>query len=365
MLLLAVPMLALLVPGLQSFGRTNDEDRELAAWPGLPESGKAWSDFPRQADDYLQDHFGFRRILVFANSLIHARLGNGNDLVFVGYHDHLFYRAAETLKQSAGATGTHRWPWIASTVNMLAEMQRVLAEQGTKLFVTSPPSSSTMEQPDLPAWAQTQGRTTEYDHFLNLLDARGIPALDLRPVLAAAAKTGKTYFRHDTHWTPYGAVVAYNAVVAADGHPGWRVPLSVVKPASGLRVGGDLGRLLGINSLLLESYQYIDLPPPARQQVLQGGSFPAFVDTTLHPGPTIMVIGDSFTDSWFIEPLLLHAGRVVFSHAALCGFNWAWITRYHPAEVWYAPTERLLPCKPGTRPVGMPAGVPRLQIARP
>ncbi len=354
MALFAAPMLTMLLP-LPAAGGATDEDRVLAPPPTLPSGTKDWDKLPHRIDAYLRDHFGLRHFLVLAHGLVLDRLGDGNGQVFVGRHGHLYLRDADTLDQSAGALDHARWAWIASTADMLAEMQRTLLPKGVKLLVASPPNASTMAQGDLPGWARLQARPTEYDHFLKLLAERGVRAIDLRPVLAAAARDGKTYYRHDTHWTPYGALASFEAIAAADSHPDWEVPLSAVRPAPKPRAGGDLGRLLGIASVLSESDQEMDLPANADRQLLHGGEFQTFVETAPHPGPTIMVIGDSFTDGDFLLPLLQHAGRIVWTHSHLCGFNWGWIARYHPSEIWYMPTERLIPCRPGKRPVGMPA----------
>jgi alginate O-acetyltransferase complex protein AlgJ len=62
------------------------------------------------------------------------------------------------------------------------------------------------------------------------------------------------------------------------------------------------------------------------------------------PGPTIMVIGDSFTEL-FPAMLLQHAGRVVWINHRRCGFDRKWIDVYRPDEVWWMPTERFLTCK--------------------
>ncbi len=350
LLLLALPMATMLAG---TGPDTADEDRAAAVWPGLPVRGRDWDKFPARVEAWLQDHFGLRQYFVLANGLLREKLGNGNDQVLVGLDGHFYYTTDDTLQQSAGALGRGRWGWIAHTVDMLAEMQAILARQGATLIVASPPNASTIEQAGLPRWARLRHRPTEYDHFLALLAARGIKAVDLRPVLDAAARQTKAYYLHDTHWTPYGALSAFDAVAEADGHPDWAVKLSLIRPASPLR-GGDLARLLGVAAVVSEPEQDVDLPAKSDQLLLEGGEFRTFVDTAPHPGPTIMVIGDSFTDTYFLLPLLQKAGRIVFTHARLCGFDWRLVERYHPSEVWYMPVERLIPCAPGKRPVGMP-----------
>ncbi len=64
-------------------------------------------------------------------------------------------------------------------------------------------------------------------------------------------------------------------------------------------------------------------------------------------GPTIMVIGDSFTVGYFPLFLSQHVGRAVWSHHNYCGFDWASIDKIRPDEVWWMPVERYLVCRPG------------------
>jgi len=75
------------------------------------------------------------------------------------------------------------------------------------------------------------------------------------------------------------------------------------------------------------------------------------VITSGKPGPTIMVIGDSFIASYFPTMLSLHIGHAIWVHHHQCGFDWKLIDKFHPDEVWWAPTERFLVCDPGVHPV--------------
>ncbi len=353
MLLLALPMAGALV----SLGRSSvaaDEYRDPAPAPGWP-GRRDWSKWPRRADAYLQDRFGLRHWLVLANSIIRYELGSGNDDVLIGGQGRLFYLSDGALAQSAGRL--MRPQWLDTTVSVLTEMHRALAARGARLLVAVPPNATTMEQADLPGWARADGRPTEYQRFFAMLAARGIAAVDLRPSLAAVARFGKAYYRHDTHWTPLGALAGFNAVVSADGRPDWRVPLDEVKP-DGIRRGGDLARMLGLGNWLTESEQSLDLPGGFTYKLLHGGDFQTFVATADHPAPTIMIVGDSFTQEFFLSPVMQHAGRLVWTHHQLCGFDWSLVDQFHPDEVWYMPTERFMPCPPGRRPSGLPKSEP-------
>jgi hypothetical protein len=169
--------------------------------------------------------------------------------------------------------------------------------------------------------------------------------VDLRPPLLAA--NAPTYRRTDTHWNKLGALIAYNAVVRALGKPEW-----TIDPARALRgfesvPGGDLARLLAISADVTDEDARIDLsayppPPPATSIATQFESGGDLVETG--PGPTVLVIGDSFTRGFWQDYFALHAGRYVWMHHEQCGFMQSIIESYAPEIVILAPTERQMFC---------------------
>ena len=76
---------------------------------------------------------------------------------------------------------------------------------------------------------------------------------------------------------------------------------------------------------------------------------PAHAVTTGKPGPTILVIGDFFTASYFPAMLASHVSRAIWVHYhdKDCGFDWTMIDRFHPDEVWWVPVERAINCDAG------------------
>src|SRR5262249_30741937 len=146
------------------------------------------------------------------------------------------------------------------TVDLLAATNHELARRGIRFLVASPPNSATIYQDDLPDWAQNSGKRTEYDLFVQGLAAKGVKVVDLRPVMAAAKAEGSIYLRHDSHWTPRGALAGFNAIVQADDHPDWRLdPASALAPPS-TRKGGDLARMLGVQDSVTEPAEELKLP---------------------------------------------------------------------------------------------------------
>jgi alginate O-acetyltransferase complex protein AlgJ len=347
--LLALPLVAGVI--LPSDRTATAEARNLAPVPALPDTLAAWGSVPRQVDAYLRDHFGLRQTLLRAYGLIMSRaLKNaGNPEVLSGSNGWLFFRGNDMVQQSAGMI--RRDDRVAAAVDVLASMQVALAARGIRLLVASPPNSATIVADQLPIWARNPGQRTEYDVFMDDLVARGIPAVDLRPVLAAAQ--GKVYLMHDTHWTARGALAAFNAMVQTDSHPDWQIDAATALGPATAQVGGDLARMLGIAAEVTETVEPLVLPVSQRVQ-LSPEPFPTYLGTSDRSGPTIMVIGDSFTAELFPPMLLQRTGRVVWLHHQSYGFDWKWIDHFHPDEVWFMPTERYIDCPPGARPIGLP-----------
>jgi alginate O-acetyltransferase complex protein AlgJ len=323
------------------------EGRFLAPAPRMPESGAGWLALPKEADAYLSDHFGLRDALIRAHKdLTKPMLGFGNDSVLVGRNGRLFYLGEDTVRQSAGLI--LRDERVADTVALLVRMNAALKARGIRFLVAMPPNAPTIYQDDLPRWAQNRGRRTEYDLMLDELAAKGVKTIDLRPAEREARSQGSAFYMHDTHWTARGALAAFNAIVAADGHPDWRLDPATALSKPSPHEGGDLGRMLGVDGLT-ETVE--DLAAPAsNKELLTANPFSDYVSTSDKPGPTIMVIGDSFTGGLFDRLMLAHAGRFVWLEHHRCAFDWKAIDRFHPDEVWWMPTERFLLCDPGAEP---------------
>jgi hypothetical protein len=347
--MLATPLaVMLLAPATATVDRR--EMRALAEWPTWPDGRKGWKHLPRQIDQYLADHFGLREPMLLAQALVAQRLlRNGNDAVLVGPDGWLFYRFSNTLQQSAGLLVRERR--IAATADTLAQMARALEARGSRFLVAVPPSSSTIYDAHLPAWARRHGRRTEYDLLLEALAARGVEAIDLRPALQTAAREEQVYHRHDTHWNKLGALVAFNELVAATGRPDWRLDPSAMLVAA-TRQGGDLARMLGIDAVVTEPAPVLRNPQPDRDVPDTERQAPVQLNTA-QAGPSILVVGDSFTRIYFPPMVLAHTGRYAWTHHEGCGLDWRWVERVAPDEVWWMPTERILLCKPGVAPAGL------------
>ena len=342
--MLCLPLI-LTVGGTSTFSLS--ENRMLAPMPKFPTSLRQLSAFPVQADAFLRDHLGLRDWMrqVYASIIFRVeRIGNTN--VLLGQDGWLFYRGGQNLEKSAGLY--RREDQIMRTVEILAAMQRDLTRQGGLLRVAPPPSNATIEMEMLPVWARNHGRLTEYDLLLTALSARGFPALDLRPALRAAKGEGPVYHRHDTHWTPRGAISALNAVLEWSG-AGWLVdPAAVLGPPEA-KIGGDEAKMLGLENQFSEIVEPLLRPHrPIAEPVDQ---LPYREAGGRDDGRRILILGDSFTYSFFAPVLRPGVREVLWWANRSCDFDWEVILAARPDEVWWMPTERGITCEPGVKPL--------------
>lgn len=324
---------------------------------------------------FIQDNFGFRATLPVLRRELRAELNSPDSKPFYAGRDgQLFWGREQTPAQSAGALV--RTANVERFVDMLGEMQRILAPLGTKIVVALPPNAQSVELEALPLWNDALTYpTTEYDLALAGLKARGVTTVDLRPVLKASP--APRYLLTDTHWNARSSILAFNAVMVAAGHPDWQVdPAQVVgqlEPAP----RGDLLRAMRMPPEVKEEDFRLNLPAkaskprfdPVLRSLNEHIAFRSVVRDYAPEGLKVLIMGDSFTAmSW--PRLFANAPvkEVAWMHASArvtgnCDFSFDDVKRYAPDLIIYARTERFFPCYGDDWPKGLPrlwrSAVPR------
>jgi alginate O-acetyltransferase complex protein AlgJ len=344
--LLAVPMLVQILQSRETVSA--DEARVLSPAPALPRSWHAWFELPRALDRFLGDNFGFRTQLVRAyGALRYAILVPADLRVIIGRDKWLFLNGDGTIEQATGRL--HRAAAIEKFADRAVKLRDRLDAQHSRLLIAIPPNSSTINRARLPGWAATEPAMTEYDLMMRALAARGVAAVDLRPPLMAANSIHPTYRRTDTHWNKFGALIAYDAVVKALREPDWTIDPDRVLRGFEAAPGGDLARLLAVSTGVTDEDARIDLssygPRPFRVVPIdtQNESGGDLIDTG-RGGPTVVVIGDSFTREFWNDYFSLHVGKYVWIHHEECGFFISVVEAFHPDIVILAPVERQMFC---------------------
>jgi len=219
----------------------------------------------------------------------------------------------------------------AARLLAFAAVRDFVRAAGAELLVAIVPDKSRVYA-DLVAGgtARTAGKQPQYGELLADLRASGIDAVDLAGALAARRLTAPDellYYRGDSHWRPFGALAAAQAVAAAlEARPagarlGPRGPVQL-GPSETYEALGDLVALLGLRTAELpardgrrtvglslaahgmrelRTYWSITAADPAFAARLDGSD----------PEAEVWLAGTSFTNESFWRALVFALGRPV------------------------------------------------------
>ena len=168
----------------------------------------------------------------------------------------------------------------------------------------------------MPVWAAAADET-ELAYALAELPAKGVLTVDLRPVLRSERQRNPVFRLTDIHWNYRGALVSLSAVMSALGHRE-----SVLDPDRALGSptrsnAGDLARFLGLEEVLSDVEYPLDITLLEAPQLMPLSIFestpdekqPSFAFAVRPAGPSILVIGDSYTLLW--RPFLTKVGSII------------------------------------------------------
>ena len=353
---LMAPSVGMLFTAAKS--KSTAENRMLAAPLVWPADLAGWRALPRQVDAYLSDHFAFRQALTAASNELHWRLGGQLDRgqVLRGKDDRLFLR--DNLPTVTG--GVVNAAAVKDYGRFVCDLHARLQARAIPMLFSMAPSPAVIYPEALPDWVP-RGRPSAYDLILARTRACGVTSVDLRPPLLAAKPSGSIYFHRDSHWTPKGALIAYNALAEAANRPDWRIPPDQLVWRRAPEQNQDLALLAGTIHLPAKMMDAPDLTartasldPRPINGVDDHGARPSFIDDSGHPGPTVLIIGDSYTSDFLPPYFARSAGRLAWVHQQGCGFDGRVFDLIKPDYVILMPVDRAASCKRGQRPRNLP-----------
>jgi hypothetical protein len=302
------------------------ENRVLAAQPAWPQHLSQVEAFREAADPYVADHFPIRPYLIGLLNRVRMLVGvSGSNRVIVGRDGWLFFDDGTHLGASRGDPPILS-PEARSWLSFLAGRTEVLKARNIPYVVVAAPVKETIYPQFGPAWYAGPSSARSTLLLSRLARDAGVgDVLYLHPDVAAATRAGqKTFSRHDTHWTGYGAYAGYaglmNHLHALGLTEGPR-PMSDFVLEQGHQKGRprDLALMLGVASFVDIDFPHID--NPAGQAKLQTSylgpkqdwTAPQVIDTGEVGKPVLMMTRDSFSNE--ILPMMLpHFSRIVLAH---------------------------------------------------
>jgi len=322
------------------------ENRVLAAAPPLPTRLSEARAFRKAVDAYVADNFPIRPHLIGTLNRLRMLVGvSGSERVIVGREGWLFFDNGSHLGSvrndpPLGPSDTRAW------LTFIAGSSEAHKAHGAAFLMLIPPMKETIYPEHLPAWYPGASPERPALALPKLARAAGAgEVLYLYDAVAAATQRGeKTYSRHDTHWTSYGAYAGYVALMAKLREMGVTqddaLPVTAFNQVQGPLGAGprDLALMLGVSSFVDVDFPHF--ADPVRQARVQrtylsekeDWTGPLFLDTGEVGKPVLMMRRDSFSNG-LIPFLFPHFSRLVLIHADDREWRQDLIDRFKPDVV--------------------------------
>ncbi len=270
LLVLALPLLGSVAGG--RLARAVDENRRLAALPRLSLHRSSIVSFPERFEEYFNDHFGFRDLLVhtIGQLRLHWLRLSASEHVVLGKHGWLYY-AVLPVGEDYPVTRPLSERELQDWQRLLENRRNWLARRGIAYYFVIAPEKQSIYPDYLPRPVQRSysGRS-RLDQFVQYLHSHStVAVIDLRDSLAAARGRDRLFFLSDTHWNGAGAFAAYGKIMAvlAIDYPQLRPlpPSAFPLTRATLAVGGmDLARMAGLDRTAQEEDLVADPWQPPR-----------------------------------------------------------------------------------------------------
>ncbi|MCG6207516.1 alginate O-acetyltransferase [Rhodopseudomonas sp. HC1] len=199
---------------------SSGENRSFAQLPAWPRSLAEWEGFPQRFDDYFNDQFGLRTLLLRLNTNVGAlMLGRlPSNRVILGQHDWLFYAADDSLDLYANKRPLSAAQLADAREAVVARISHARQLGAAYMLVIAPDKHSIYPE-HMPRFLARRDRPSQLDQLLAVTKPAGLPVVDLRAALLRGKDEGLVYYKDDTHWTEWGAYLGYRTLMAAQPLP--------------------------------------------------------------------------------------------------------------------------------------------------
>ncbi len=168
------------------------------------------TDFGNEFEEYFQKSFAYRdKVVNIFASLRENLLSEGNEQVIVGDDGFLFFN--DTTGDYIG-TSVLSDEQILSIATSLENIYNYVKQKGAAFVFAVAPNKNSIYSEKMPE-RYIFSNERNVDKLYQVLEARGVPYIDLRPHLLNTKDDGLLYFKRDTHWNSDGALIAVNAIL--------------------------------------------------------------------------------------------------------------------------------------------------------
>ena len=341
-------ILAPSVTGMFGIGVLSEsvEKRRFADWPPIPVSLEQALSYSARIDDYLQDRFGMKRLLLFLPALKYYVGGERIEGNWIIGRDRWLFTAYD------GAIPKHLGKQCmtpaegAEWVKLVKASKDATERLGGRFLLVIAPDKQSIYPEYLPKWvAHNPGKCDRYLQAVTAFRSAGIAVVDARAALLSAKKDGRVYFKNDTHWNDTGAYTTYLSIRNAFG---WAGAVPDMEARRETKVGGDIIGALNLDYIEEPTVTYVGYLPKDYENPEPLHNVYSKVQATFRshilPGAgnrgRVLIVGDSYSIG--LRKFLLQEAREVAWTDRRWGREQDAIKKLRPNWVVMEIAERLL-----------------------
>jgi hypothetical protein len=258
-IILAPPLKTIFSPH-QIWSKT--EKRKLHEFPQFPKNLSSFNNFKQQFEDYYNDNFGFREILISRYQIeMKYRLGKaGSPYVVIGKDGWLYPADWDVFKDYQGMLHltNEELEGFIKEQNMKAEW---LNKKGIRYLLFYAPNKQSIYPEYLPENIKVSRGITKYEQLLSYTNNDLSYMLDIHTTLRNSKGNQNLYYKTDLHWNMYGAYIAFRHVMdkIQQWYPNeqFKTEFSVINSQEEQK-GGDLANILTMSDTLTEKRPFIE-----------------------------------------------------------------------------------------------------------
>ena len=192
--------------------RGNIEKKENVSFPLIFDGYSLNLSFDDECEEWLNQNIPFRDVLLTnINLLLSDCLKTPTSNVVTGRYGWIYSTETTDDYMDTGDMGAEDIRKIANTLFLIQE--RVNSCGGKFLFVPAPNKNSIY--PEYMPKRYIKASENNLDRLCMELDKSGVNYVDLKNKMLSAKSSGarRLYYKRDTHWNPYGAIIGYGNIM--------------------------------------------------------------------------------------------------------------------------------------------------------
>lgn len=352
-----IPSLGYLAASVQAKINTSAAAKQNRYLSPFPRDVTSFTDLTDKLEDYLGDHYALRHLAIKAERRIKSRLGDEGGKVYRGKAGWLFLGEPLVWDTYQGRSN-----FSAQSLNdfetLLSDLNARSAAIGAGFVAAIVPDKASIYTEYVPERFGEKSPRNFLDYVTAELDMDALNLIDLNPIFDKHKDIKQLYYKTDTHWTPYGAWLGYQAMM---GHLKSSNPkldlieLSDLVEGASSAFHGDLSRIYAET----HSGTYTELSQNLWRNTRDKYEIETLDDGNGRPGlntviyrrigqeadnnSTILVIGDSF-GMRYVNFLKGSYDNIIMAHHKFGQFNMDAIDVYKADSVMFMSVEKnLLP----------------------